>query len=62
MTTEKKEQTTKNYSIDIEWCEAHNYPWKIVDNKFYWQTNYQCAEVDEDGHIHWHHPNFFDGI
>lgn len=47
----------------IAWCEAHDFKWAIVGEKFYWQTNYQTAECNSNGHIaRWHTQEYFNEI
>ena len=50
------------WSSSIAWCEAHNYKWAIVNNHFYWQTNYQTAEIEPNGKLWWHDREYFDEI
>ena len=51
-----------NWKSDIAWCEAHKFKWAIVNDRLYWQTNYQSAEQDADGKITWHSREYFDEI
>lgn len=37
----------------IKWCDYRGYPWKIKDNYFYWQTNYQTGRVDNNRNCDW---------
>lgn len=50
----------------IEWVLAHNFPFKVIDNHIYWQTNIQTGEAweAEDGAIHlrWHGKKFFETL
>lgn len=46
----------------IHWCECKKFPWKIIDNRFFWQTNCQTGETDEKGHIKWHNREYFTTI
>ena len=54
------------FELEIIWCEAHGHPYKIVNNRFYWQTFIQTGEAyqDENGIpcINWYPKNFFDEI
>ena len=42
------------------WCEAHNFPYLIKDDKFFWKTNISCAEQDKNHHITWYSKCYFD--
>lgn len=41
------------------WCDYKNYAWKIVNNCFYWQTNYQTGMIDECNETHWFSRDYF---
>lgn len=41
------------------WCNNHGFAWKIVNGRFFWLTNYQTGEIDENNHIKWHHKDYF---
>lgn len=44
-----------------EWCIAHNFPCKVVENKkVIWQTNYQTGEYNsETDSTTWHSREYF---
>lgn len=44
------------------WCEHHCFPWKIVNNHFYWQTHIQTGEITPEKKIIWHNHDYFDTI
>ena len=43
----------------IEWCKYKDYPWKIINEYFYWQTNYQTGRQDKEGHVIWGDIDWF---
>ena len=45
-----------------EWCEAHGFQWAFVGGKFYWQTNYQTAELTADNKLTWHNWHYFNQL
>lgn len=51
-----------HFSSVALWCELHDFKWAIVNNRFYWQTNYQTAELDLTGKMQWHNKEYFDEI
>lgn len=47
----------------IAWCNAHNFINKIVNNHFYWQTNYQTGEIDLNTYnTYWHEWEYYNTI
>ena len=51
---------TQRIELSKEWCKAHNFPYKIIGNTFYWQTAIQTAELNEEYKtITWHNWNYF---
>lgn len=38
----------------IIWCENHDFPWIIINNHFYFQTNYQTGEITPKNKFIWH--------
>lgn len=46
----------------IAWCNYKGFPWKIVNNSFFWQTNYQTGEQHIDHTVYWHDYNYFTTI
>ena len=46
----------------IYWCDLKGFPWKIVNGHFFWQTNYQTGEKDENNHVKWHDREYFTTI
>ena len=46
----------------IHWCNFKGYPWKIVNGHFFWQTNYQTGEKDENDYVTWHDQEYFTTI
>lgn len=54
------------FEIYKNWCERHGYPYKIINNHFYYQTAIQTCEVYLDNNgahcIKWHIKNFFNEI
>lgn len=56
----------KIFELNKAWCENHGFPYKIINNHFYWQTRIQTGEnyKDENGkwRICWHSKNFFEEI
>lgn len=46
----------------LKWCVAHGYKYKIISNHFYWQTNFQTGEIDENGNQHWHTKEYFEEV
>lgn len=51
---------SRNWEVHKKWCDNYGFPWLIINNKFYWQTYIQTAEIDEEGKLHWHSHCFFD--
>lgn len=43
----------------IHWCKFNGFPWKIFNEHFFWLTNYQTGELDENNHIKWHDRKYF---
>ena len=46
----------------IHWCNYKGYSWKIVNKHFFWQTNYQTGEKDENYNVKWHRKEYFTRI
>ena len=46
----------------IIWCKNQGFPYKIINNVLYWQTNISTAEFHSDGTIRWHYREDFDKI
>ena len=46
-----------------EWCENHGFEYKIVNDTFYWRTNYQTAILKlPTKQIHWERWEYYDNI
>lgn len=46
-----------------EWCENHGFEYKIVNDTFYWRTNYQTAILKLPTHqICWERWEYYDTI
>ena len=41
------------------WCNYKGYPWKIVNNCFYWQTNYQTGMINQNKETYWFDVDYF---
>ena len=46
----------------IRCCNHYEFPWKIINNHFFWQTRIQTGELDENGHVKWHDREYFTTI
>ena len=44
------------------WCLNHGFPWTLVDDHFYWQTQIQTGEITPDNKIIWHEHEYFDKV
>lgn len=53
----------KSIEATKSWCDAHGYLLKKMGNKYYFQTNYQTCELDENGRIiAWHSRSYYNEI
>lgn len=55
-------EVQKMFELETEWCEAHNFPHKIVNGCFYWQTAVQTGRLDCDGHCDWFSYSYFNEV
>lgn len=46
----------------IHWCNYKNFPWKIVNSHFFWQTNCSTGEKDKNNNVFWHDWAYFTTI
>jgi len=53
----------KSIEATKKWCDAHGYKFKKAGDKYYFQTYYQTAELDENGFIiAWHNHFYYDRV
>ena len=46
----------------ISFCKRYDFPWKIVNDHFFWQTKIQTGEWDKNGLVAWHDREYFTTI
>ncbi len=46
----------------IEWTKAHNFESIIINDSFFYRTNYQTIEINSDNKVTYHDWEYFDKL